>query len=209
MAWRKRRPSVSRRQWLSGLISFGGWWIRTTRKRPSERASSSSLRSRSVWPASDAAGRHERRGRDGRRDADQRDMILPAHERKQRLVDELGVVREHPRRPKLAVAMMGARHVGIVISRDRRHLVGRPELLQPAARVLELLAPSDVGEVAGDRDVVGLLRLEIGDQPVERPAGQKVQAVSPPVDVADGPLRDEVPAAERRDVSKMHVGEMA
>ena len=76
--------------------------------------------------------------------------------------------RAHPRRPELSVAVVRARHIGIVVAGNGGHPVGRPELLQPEARVLELLAHGDVREVAGDGDVVGLLRLQVGDQPVER-----------------------------------------
>ncbi len=59
--------------------------------------------------AADAASRHERSGGDGRGNPDQRHMALPPHEGEQRLADIFSVVGEHPRRPELAKAMMGAR----------------------------------------------------------------------------------------------------
>ena len=172
-ARRKRLPSVSFRHWLRGIDEF---W-RVMDQDHAEETFVARLGEERFQPvglmAADVARRHEGRRRDGRRYSDQRDMALAAHEGEQRLVDKLRLVAEHPRRPERAVTMMRARHIGVVVAGDGGHQVGRAELLQPAPGILEFLAHGDVGEVAGDGDVVGRLRLQVRDQPVERVGGDR------------------------------------
>ena len=61
----------------------------------------------------------------------------------------------------------------------------RAQALEPGQRIDVLLRQADVDEVAGDGDVVGRLRLEVGDDAVEHVALIGVAAVAQPIGVAE------------------------
>ena len=95
-----------------------------------------------------------------------------------------------------------------MIAGDDGHLGGRAQRFQQGAAVHEFLRQRDIGEVAGDRDVVGLLRLQVGDDLAQHLGVVDEAAIALPVDIAGDPLADQLGDARRRQRRQMRVGEM-
>ena len=109
-----------------------------------------------------------------------------------------GVLRQHFR----------AAHIDVVIAGNERHVLGGAEAVEPMAPARELLGQRDIGEIAGDRDVVRRLLLQIGDDLVQHGAIMDEAPPAPPIDVAGGPLADKLAPARLRQRRQMRVGEM-
>ena len=138
-----------------------------TRKRPSPRASSSNAHRRSVWrsPTRPVA----MNGAEATAEETPISATWPLRRMKGKSalpICSASSLTIHGAQ-SLRNRSMHAGHIGVVVAGDRGDAVGRSELLEPGARILEFLAHGDVGEVAGDDDMVRLLRL--ADR---RPAGR-------------------------------------
>ncbi len=83
---------------------------------------------------------------------------------------------------------MDAGHIGVVIARDDGDIGRRAEPCKPASGGCELLAQADIGEVAGNDDMVGIVRPHVGEKAIEAAGGHVAGAVETPVGVADQPL---------------------
>ena len=66
--------------------------------------------------------------------------------------------------------------------------LGLAELAQPGRGLHELGRQRDVDEVAGDRDVVGRLLVQVGDQRVQHLAAMHAVAAPLPGQIAEHPL---------------------
>ena len=156
--------------------------------------------------AAKPARRHQRRRRHRRRDADQRQRAAPADKRIRRhagLCIAAQIVGECPGK-----AMPGGAHIGVVIAGDDRDLLRRADAFQPGRRRRELRLQREIDEIAGDRDVVRLLRLEVGDQRVEHVAAVIFVPVAGPVEIAEPALAGEIAQPRRWQRRKMRVGQM-
>ena len=74
-----------------------------------------------------------------------------------------GVVAAHIGAPMRLRLPRGAAHIGVVIAGHQVTSCGGPERFEPGARRRIFGRQRDIDEVAGHRDVVGRLRLEVGD----------------------------------------------
>jgi len=112
----------------------------------------------------------------------------PMHKSRPIGVPALLLPREHRRRDCRGLPV----HVGW--SAERR---------QPGAAADEFLRERDIGEVAGDSDGAGRLRVQVGDDLGQH--GRIVDEAAPPlpVDVAGHPLADEFAPARRRQRRQM------
>jgi hypothetical protein len=90
-------------------------------------------------------------------------------------------------------------NVGIVVSRYGGHPVGRPDALEPGARLDELVLECDVGEIAGHGDLMGRLVMEILDQGLEDVGAMR----SPPADLPGEPARGAL-AEQRQHAARLH-----
>src|SRR5262249_11280729 len=90
----------------------------------------------------------------------------------------------------------------------QRDVVRRPERSEPRAGGRVFAGERDVDEIAGHRDVVGRLRLEIGHDAREHLAAMDQVALSPPVHVAGRALAQELAPARRPQRAEMGVRQM-
>ena len=88
----------------------------------------------------------------------------------------------------LSQTLVGAGHIGVVISRNDGHVFGWSERLQPQLRQLDLTVERQVDEVAGDSEVVDAGRLDVVRDRAEHAVMHDMTAVALPVDVADHAL---------------------
>ena len=98
--------------------------------------------------------------------------------------------------------------IDVVVAGDDGHALRRSHALEPGQRIDVLLRQADVDEVAGDGDVVGRLRREVGDDAVEHvPSGRRSGGCA-----ASWRSRAalQVPIARREagDGPQMHVGQV-
>ena len=82
------------------------------------------------------------------------------------------------------------------------------QAFQPVAAARKFGRQRDIGNIAGDRDVVGCLRLDVGDDRRERRRIVNEAALALPVDVAGHALADQLAPARRRQRREMRVGKM-
>ena len=104
--------------------------------------------------------------------------------------------------------LANAGHIGIVISRHQRNVVRRADAFQPFSRRGEFQRQRDVDEIAGDRDVAGMLRVHVGDEFVQHFAAMNGVALALPVHVADGALAGEVAQPRLRHRAEMRIGQV-
>jgi hypothetical protein len=95
-----------------------------------------------------------------------------------------------------------------VVAGNDRHVLRRPQALEPGERVDALLRQADVDEIAGDGDVVGPLRPEVGDDAVEHQPLIHRPAVAHPVGVAQRALKVPIARAEAGDRPQVDIGQV-
>src|SRR5262249_11828180 len=88
------------------------------------------------------------------------------------------------------------------------YLLRLPEAFEPGARRRIFAGEREIDQVPGDRDVVGGLRLEVGDDAVEDADKMKMATVVLPVDEAAEPLAREFQGMGGRQRRKMRVRQM-
>ncbi len=76
----------------------------------------------------------------------------------------LAAVAAHVVAPVACREAGGRAHIGVVIAGHDGDVARAAERCEPGARRREFVGQRQVDEIAGDRDVVGRLRLEVGDQ---------------------------------------------
>ena len=84
----------------------------------------------------------------------------------------------------------------------------QPEIDRNASPIGKFGGQRQIGEVAGHRDVVRCLRLEIGDDLVEHVPAVMLAAFDPPVEIAGRPFAEELRQARLRQRRNMRVGKM-
>ena len=139
--------------------------------------------SASSWARAERAGGHEGRGRHRRRESDQCKRPAAAQKGKGAVAGCLvagKIIAEC-----LHKTMSRGADIGVVIARDRRHGSGRPHTSEPLPRRAEFRFQREIDEIAGDGDVVGGLRLHVGDQRVQHLAAIIFAAVAGPVEIAE------------------------
>ena len=134
----------------------------TTRTRPFRLELRQQRIERGELRLADLAGGDERRRLDRRVEADERDRSDAAHEGKlrRRLDLELGAQRvgAHVVGPALDARIAAQRRIDVVVAGNDRHVVRRADLVQPGRRRLVLGRQAEIDEIAGDGDVVRLVR---------------------------------------------------
>ena len=155
--------------------------------------------------AAEASRRHKGRRRQRGRQSDQRQRAAPAHERKRRLGR---IVAAHVVAPMQLRMLRGRAYIGIVIAGHQGDVVRRPERREPGARRRVFAGERDVDEVAGHRDVVGRLRLQVGHDAREHVGAMDQVALAPPVQKAGGALADELGQSRLRQRREMRVRQM-
>ena len=156
--------------------------------------------------AAEPAGGHQRRCRHRRGYADQRQRPAPAHERKRRAVG-LGIAAQIWLEGVDEMMPRGA-HIGVVIAGHDRDLLRRADAFEPRLRRLELRLQRQIDEIAGHRDVVRPLRLQVGDQRIQHLAAVIFVAVAGPVEIAKRALADEIAHPRRGQRRQMRIGQM-
>ncbi len=164
-------------------------------------------------PASKPSRRHEGRGRYRARERDQRDRPAPPQEWKRhhgvawRVV--VGrVVAAHIVAPMELRMAEGGAHIGVVIARHQGHVVWRSERRQEIRGRPELGRKRDVDEIAGHRDVIRRLRLEVGDDVRQHVTAMNQVALAPPVEIPGCTLAHELVPSRLRQRRKMRIGKM-
>ncbi|MGY3361090.1 hypothetical protein ACVWZK_007753 [Bradyrhizobium sp. GM0.4] len=154
--------------------------------------------------ASERACRHQRQGGHRRGQADQCERPAPAQARKA----DTAIVARKIGREGFAEAMKGSADISVVIAGNRGDAVGRTDAVEPGARRRELRLQRQIDEIACDRDVVGTLRLHVGDKGVEHLAALVFVTVARPVDIAERALAGELDQPRLRQRRQMRVGQM-
>ena len=83
-------------------------------------------------------------------------------------------------------------NIGIVIARHDRDVVRRADTGKPRTRLREFVGQREIDEVAGDRDVVGPLRPDIGNHSVQHIAPVEGLPAALPVQIAERALAREL-----------------
>ena len=104
--------------------------------------------------------------------------------------------------------MPGGADIGIVIAGNDADAVRRADALQPRLRRREFCFQRQVDQIAGDRDVVRLLRLQVRDQRIEHLAAMEFLPVALPVEIAERAFAREIAQAARRQRRQMRIGQM-
>ncbi len=123
-------------------------------------ASSSGAR-RCNCSAAHAPDGHQRQARHRGRYPDQRHWPASAHEGKLALRHRC--IAAHEVAPVAARVRDAATHVGVMIARHQRHVGGTAERVEPGACRHVFAGQCQIDKIAGDRDVVGGLPLEVGN----------------------------------------------
>jgi hypothetical protein len=166
-----------------------------------------------LFPAG-AARRNQRRRGHGRIEADQGDAVEAPNE------GELGGARGAQQRRALGIGahviepapraeIATSSRIDVMVARNDADAVGRPEALEPGQRVDVLLRQANIGKIARDHDVVGSLRLQVGNEPVEHAALMVGLARAAPVPIAAQPLQVPIAWREATDRAEVDVGEVS
>src|SRR5262245_37866526 len=78
----------------------------------------------------------------------------------------------------------GLADINVVIAGDEADVLWRTKVLKPCMTLPNLCGKRDIDNIAGDRDVVRLLRLDVGDDRRERSRVVNETTLFLPVDVA-------------------------
>src|SRR5262249_51811171 len=89
-------------------------------------------------------------------------------------------------------AMARRAHIGVVIAGDRGHEFRRPDAREPFARRWKFCLQREIDEIARDGDVIGRLRLHVGDQRVQHVAPVIPSAIAGPIEVTQRALPREL-----------------
>jgi hypothetical protein len=101
-----------------------------------------------------------------------------------------------------------AAHIGVVVAGNQRHIGRRAERIEPHPRRRIFGRQRQIDEIAGDGDVVRLLRLEVGDDARQHLGLMDRLALAPPVDEAGHALADQLVEPRRRQWRKMWIRQM-
>src|SRR5262249_29367138 len=104
------------------------------------------------------SGREERRCWHTGREADERDIVAPTDKGKA----PEALVAAHVGAPLPRREDRGLAHVEVMVAQDAGCVVAGAQMLKPVAPLREFRCKADVGNIPGDRDVVGSLRLQVG-----------------------------------------------
>src|SRR5437867_1016957 len=96
-------------------------------------------------------------------------------------------------------------HIGVVVAGHDGDILRLAKPRKERARGRELGREREIDEIAGDRDVVDGLRLEVGHDAIEYGGAVEVPAPFLPVDVAADPLAHELERRGRRQRREMRV----
>ena len=143
-------------------------------------------------------------GRHARRQANQRDAPAPAQIGKA----DRAVVAAAPGRESLVQQRHGPRDIGVVVAGRKTHLLRSAEPAEPFPRQGDLAAKANIDDIAGHRDMIGLLREEIFDEPGEQRHIVLGGALAQPVHIAGGSLAQKLREIRARNWADMGVGEM-
>ena len=158
----------------------------------------------------DPAGRHEGLGGNGSGDADQRHVAAPAHEGEGMGGGDVATrpIAAHIIAPVQERVMGGGTHIGVVIAGHDGNVGAGAQNLEEAQRGVVLVRQADIHQIAGHRDMIGRLLLDVGEQQVDRIGGESVPAAPAPVQHAEDPLACQFvePGAGQR--PEMGIGEM-
>src|SRR5262245_16200129 len=95
-----------------------------------------------------------------------------------------------------------------MVAQNTRCVVAGAQMLKPVAYLREFRCKSDVGNIPGDRDVVGSLRLQIGDDSGKRFRIMNEAPFLLPIDIARHALADQLAPAGHRKGGEMGIGKM-
>ena len=132
------------------------------------------------------AGRHERSGRQRRRERDQCDGATAAYERKRaacRTIIATHVVAPIPGRPTARL-----RYIGVMIAGDYGDVRRRPDVVEPRARPRVFDRQRQIDEVAGHSDVVGRDRFQVARNRIEHLGAVDIFASTVPIDETEPAL---------------------
>lgn len=163
----------------------------------------------STLPSAERAMRDQRPRRNRGIDADNGERPDAAHERKIDIVwarRGVWIVIAHviEPAPDADVASLHAR-IDVVIAGHDADAVGRTDALEPAPRACEFRCEAEVGEIAGDQDVIGGLRTDVGDHAFGHRSLVRMAAVPSPVDVTGQSLGVPMARREAGDWAKVDV----
>src|SRR5262245_5393141 len=150
------------------------------------------------------SGRQEGRGWHTGREADQRDVVAPTD--KGKAPDSLVVA--HVGAPLARCEDRRLKYISVVVARHERYVLAGAYVLKPVAPLREFRCKTDIGDIAGDRDVVGCLRLQVGD---DCGKGRRIMDEAPlllPINVAGDAHADQLAPARRRKGGEMGIGKM-
>ena len=96
-----------------------------------------------------------------------------------------------------------------MVAGDDGHVFGAADFSQPLSCLLEFGGETEIGEVAGHRNVVGTSRPQVGRERLQhrRP---KDHAMAPlPIGEADQPFEPDFPKGERRQRPEVRIGDVS
>ena len=157
----------------------------------------------------DMAGSHERCRGAGAGQSDDGDGAALAHVGKCHAAGRGALVAGEIRCPGRHRLGKRPRHIGVVVAGNDGNVMRRPEGLQPSPCGDDLAGQADVHQVAGDGDMIGLVRHQIVEEVAQYWPGQRVHPAPTPVDVADDPLGHQLERAGARQRAEMRIGEMS
>ena len=167
-------------------------------------ASAEEARAGFALPAPEPPGGNERRRRHRGGEADQGDAATHAKIGKGR---GAGIVRR-PRDESRGKIRHRCPHISIVIAGNEAYVMRGPERLQPGPGERVFSREANVQNVTGHSDVIGVLRLDVGDERGENVHVMDERAAACPIEIAGEPLADKLPPARPRQRADMRVGQM-
>jgi hypothetical protein len=155
--------------------------------------------------ATDPAARHERGGRNGRRQADKRHRPATAQERETvrlRLIpDDIGIKGAHQ-------PLERTRHVGVMIAGYKGHVGGRAEAFQEHARAVPLGLQPEIADIPRADDMVRRFGPQVVHQTRENVHVVRLAPAPPPVDVTGDAFAEQMPEGRTRKRTDMGIGQM-
>ncbi len=105
--------------------------------------------------------------------------------------------------------MPGSPDVSVVIAGNDGDTVRCADALQPVQRRSKFGFQREVDEVAGDRDLIRLLRLHVRYQRIEHVAAMEFLAIAGPVEIAERAFAGEFGKPRVRQRRKMRIGQVS